>query len=157
MKFGLAFANTMTFAAREGLVELGQTAEEVGFDSVWTVEHVVYPEGYTSEYPYDRSGKMPGDGSAVMPDPLIWLSFLAAATDDLLLGTGIVILPQRNPLVLAKEVATLDWLSGGRMRLGIGAGWLEEEFDALGVPFAERAARTDEHVEVLRTLWSADS
>jgi probable F420-dependent oxidoreductase len=157
MKFGIAFANTMTFAGREGLAELGRTAEQVGFDSVWTVEHVVYPEGYESTYPYDKSGKMPGDGSMPVPDPLIWLSFLAAATDELLLGTGILILPQRNPLIVAKEAATLDWLSGGRLQLGIGVGWLEEEFDALGVPFAERGARTDEHVEVMRAMWSDDS
>lgn len=157
MRFGIAFANTMTFAGPQGLAELGRTAEQVGFDSVWTVEHVVYPEGYESTYPYDKSGRMPGDSSAPVPDPLIWLSFLAAATDELLLGTGILILPQRNPLVLAKEAATLDWLSGGRLQLGIGVGWLEEEFDALGVPFAERAARTDEHVAVLRAMWSGDS
>jgi probable F420-dependent oxidoreductase len=157
MRFGIAFANTMTFAGPEGLVDLGRTAEQVGFDSVWTVEHVVYPEGYVSTYPYDKSGKMPGDSSMPVPDPLVWLSFLAAATDTLLLGTGILILPQRNPLVLAKEAATLDWLSGGRLQLGIGVGWLEEEFDALGVPFAERAARTDEHVEVMRAMWAGDS
>ena len=157
MKFGIAFANTLTFAGREGLTELGRTAEKVGFDSVWTVEHVVYPEGYESTYPYAKSGKMPGDSSAPVPDPLVWLSFVAAATDTLLLGTGILILPQRNPLVLAKEAATLDWLSGGRLQLGIGVGWLEEEFDALGVPFAERGARTDEYIDVLRAMWSGDS
>jgi probable F420-dependent oxidoreductase len=157
MNFGLAFANTLTFADREGLTELGRVAEQVGFDSAWTVEHVVYPEGYESTYPYDKSGKMPGDSSLPVPDPLVWLSFLAAATDTLLLGTGIIILPQRNPLVLAKEAATLDWLSGGRLRLGVGVGWLEEEFDALGVPFDERGDRTDEHIEVMRALWSGDS
>lgn len=157
MKFGIAFANTLTFAGREGLAELGQAAERTGFDSAWTVEHVVYPEGYESTYPYDPSGKMPGDGSMPVPDPLIWLSFLAAATDTLLLGTGILILPQRNPLVVAKEAATLDRLSGGRLRLGVGVGWLEEEFDALGIPFDDRGARTDDHVAAMRAIWSDDS
>lgn len=156
MKFGIAFANTMTFAGRDGLVDLAQHAEAAGFDSVWTIEHVIYPEGYESEYPYSRSGKMAGDASSPMPDPLIWLAFVAAATTTLRLGTGVLILPQRNPLILAKEVATLDALSGGRVDLGIGVGWLEEEFDALGVPFARRGARTDEYVAVMRSLWDGD-
>ncbi len=148
MKFGIAFANILTFADRDGLVTLAQGAEASGFDSLWTVEHVIYPEGYESAYPYDPSGKMAMDSSTPMPDPLLWLAFVAAATETLRLATGILILPQRNPLVLAKEVATLDHLSGGRVDLGIGVGWLEEEFDALGVPFARRGARTDEYIEV---------
>jgi len=86
-------------------------------------------------------------------DPLIWLAYVAAATTRIRLATGILILPQRNPLVLAKEVATLDRLSGGRVDLGIGVGWLREEFDALGIPFERRGARTDEYIEVMRRLW----
>jgi len=156
MKFGIAFANILTFTDRDGLVTLAQGAESSGFESLWTVEHVIYPEGYESAYPYDPSGKMAMDSSTPMPDPLLWLAFVAAATDTLRLATGILILPQRNPLVLAKEVATLDHLSGGRVDLGIGVGWLEEEFDALGVPFAGRGARTDEYIEVLRALWDGD-
>ncbi|MFK8025090.1 MAG: LLM class F420-dependent oxidoreductase, partial [Ilumatobacter sp.] len=89
-------------------------------------------------------------------DPLVWLAFVAAHTTTMRLGTGIVILPERNPLVFAKEVATLDRLSGGRMELGIGVGWLEEEFDALGVPWPKRGARTDEYVHAMRALWSSD-
>jgi probable F420-dependent oxidoreductase len=88
---------------------------------------------------------------------LIWLAYVAAATTRIRLGTGILILPQRNPLVLAKAVATLDRLSGGRVDLGIGVGWLREEFDALGVPFERRGARTDEYVEVMRRLWREPS
>ena len=156
MKFGIVFANTVTFAGRDGLTDLARHAEAAGFESLWTVEHVVYPDGYESAYPYDRSGKMAGEASTPIPDPLIWLSFVAAATTTLRLGTGILILPQRNPLVLAKEVATLDALSGGRVELGIGVGWLEEEFDALGVPFERRGARTDEYVDALRALWADD-
>ena len=110
MEFGIAFANTLQFTERDGLVELARSAEAAGFDSLWTVEHVIYPDGYESEYPYDRSGKMAADASSPIPDPLIWLSFVAAATTTLRLGTGILILPQRNPLILAKEVATLDRL-----------------------------------------------
>jgi probable F420-dependent oxidoreductase len=156
MKFGLAFANIITFAEREGLVRLGQSAEAAGFESVWTVEHVVYPEGYGSTYPYDPSGRMAMTADTPLPDPLLWLAFVAAATETLRLGTGILILPQRNPVVLAKEVATLDHLSGGRVELGIGVGWLKEEFDALGVPFEGRGARTDEHIAVMRALWDGD-
>jgi probable F420-dependent oxidoreductase len=154
MDFALAFANTGPYGTAEGAVRLGQAAEAAGFESLWTVEHVIVPAGYASEYPYDESGKMPGGESADIPDPLIWLAYLAAQTTQIKLGTGILILPQRNPGVLAKECATLDAMSGGRLLLGIGVGWLEEEFDALGVPFAGRGARTDEYVAALRALWT---
>lgn len=156
MKFGLAFANTGPFADRDGLVSLARAAETAGFESLWTVEHVVFPTVYESEYPYDPSGKMPMKVDTPLPDPLIWLAFVAAATERLRVATGILILPQRNPLVLAKETATLDRLSGGRLELGVGVGWLEEEFDALGVPFAERGPRTDDAIEILRKAWAAD-
>jgi probable F420-dependent oxidoreductase len=117
------------------------------------VEHVVVPTGYTSTYPYSRDGKMPGGEDNPIPDPLVWLAYVAGATKTIRLGTGILILPQRNPLVLAKELATLDSMSGGRLELGIGIGWLAEEFAALGVPFEGRGARTDEYVDVLRRVW----
>jgi probable F420-dependent oxidoreductase len=156
MHVGLAFANTGPFAELDGLVSLAVAAEGAGIESLWTVEHVIWPSSYGSEYPYSPTGKMPGDKTSPIPDPLIWLSFVAANTTRLILGTGIVILPERNPLVFAKEAATLDRLSGGRLRLGIGVGWLEEEFDALGVPWAQRGARTDEYVHAMRALWAGD-
>lgn len=156
MKFGVAFANVGPMAHAQGAVALAQAAEAGGFESVWTVEHTIVPSGYESTYPYSPTGKMPGPEDSDIPDPLIWLTFVAASTSTIRLGTGILILPQRNPIVLAKEVATLDRLSGGRVELGIGVGWLEEEFDALGVPFAERGKRTDDHVAVLRALWTQD-
>ena len=99
---------------------------------------------------------MPGPEESPIPDPLIWLAYLAAATSSIRLATGILIVPQRNPVVLAKELATLDQLSGGRLELGIGVGWLEEEFDAIGVPFAERGHRTDDYVAAMRALWTQD-
>src|SRR5262245_12577483 len=99
---------------------------------------------------------MPGAEFVDLPDPLVWLSFVAAHTTTLKLATGILIVPQRNPLVLAKEVATLDKLSGGRTLLGVGVGWLEEEFDALGIPFADRGARLDDHIAAMRALWTQD-
>jgi probable F420-dependent oxidoreductase len=156
MKFGIAFANTGPFAHPAAAVEFAQAAEAAGFESLWTVEHVVVPSGYDSPYPYDPSGKMPGGEDFPIPDPLIWLSYVAAATSRINLATGILILPQRNPVVLAKELATLDHLSNGRMVLGIGVGWLEEEFDAIGVPFAERGRRTDDHVGAMRALWTQE-
>ncbi len=156
MKYGILFANILGFAEAKGAVELGQAAEEAGFDSLWTVEHVLWPADYKSEYPYDPSGKMAGDHSSVIPDPLVWLTWVAAHTETLKLGTGIVILPQRNPGVLAKEAATLASLSGDRLILGIGVGWLEEEFDALGVPFAKRGKRTDEYIAAMRALWAGE-
>jgi len=156
MKFGIIFANTGPFADGRAAAEMAQAAEAAGFESLWTVEHVVVPSGYESSYPYDPSGKMPGGEEFDIPDPLIWLSWVASATSTIRLATGILILPQRNPVVLAKELATLDHLSGGRMELGIGVGWLEEEFDAIGVPFAERGRRTDDHVAAMRALWSQD-
>lgn len=156
MKFGYLLANAGPFATADGSVALARAAEASGFESVWTVEHVVVPDGYTSTYPYSSSGRMPGAEVVDIDDPLVWLSWVAAHTDQLVLGTGIVILPQRNPLVLAKEAATLDALSGGRLRLGVGVGWLEEEFDALGVPFERRGARTEEYIGAMRALWSED-
>jgi probable F420-dependent oxidoreductase len=156
MRFGIAFANTGPFGKRDGAVRFAQAAEAAGFESLWTVEHVVVPAGYESQYPYDPSGRMPGREDSSVPDPLIWLAYLAAATTSIRLATGVLILPERNPVVLAKELATLDHLSGGRLDLGIGVGWLEEEFDAIGIPFAERGARTDDAVAAMRALWTQD-
>lgn len=156
MKFGIVFANTGPCSDPAFAVEFARAAEAAGFESLWTVEHVVVPAGYESTYPYDPSGRMPGSDDSPIPDPLVWLAYLAAATSSIRLATGVLILPQRQPVVLAKEVATLDHLSGGRLMLGVGVGWLEEEFDAIGVPFQERGARTDEALEVLRALWGQD-
>src|SRR5262245_24193663 len=153
MKFGLAFANAGPFAMPEGLAHLARSAEAAGFESVWTIEHVVIPVGYKSRYPYDPSGRIPAPENMPMPDPLLPLAYAAAVTKTIRLATGILILPQRHPLYVAKEVATLDVLSHGRAILGIGIGWLEEEFAALGIPFAERAGRTAESVRALRSLW----
>jgi probable F420-dependent oxidoreductase len=153
MKFGLMYANAGPFAFPEMLTHLAQTAERCGVESMWTIEHVVIPVGYKSTYPYDPSGKIPVPEQMPMPDPFVGLAYAAAVTKTLRLATGIVILPQRHPLYVAKEVATLDVLSHGRVIFGIGVGWLEEEFQALGIPFAERAGRTAEAVRAIRSLW----
>jgi probable F420-dependent oxidoreductase len=151
------YANVGPFASPEMLTHVAQTAERCGIESLWTVEHVVIPVGYKSTYPYDPSGRMPAPDQMPIPDPLTWLAFAAAVTKTIKLATGILILPQRHPLYVAKEVATLDVLSRGRVILGIGIGWLEEEFRALGVPFAERAARTSEMVRAMRSLWKDEA
>ena len=158
MKFGLRYANLGRYADGPAAVELAQAAEAAGFDSIWTVEHVVVPDGYQSRYPYSPTGRM-GSGleDFPIPDPLVWLTFIASATRALKLGTAILILPQRNPVITAKAVASLDHLAGGgRVLLGIGVGWLAEEFGALGVPFDDRGARTDEYVAAMRVLWSQE-
>ena len=155
MKFGLMSANLMGNVEGAAVGELARAAEEVGFHSIWAVEHAVVPLEYASTYPYDDGGRLfKGASQLDISDPLIWLAFAAALTTKIRLATGILILPQRNPLIAAKEIASLDRLSNGRIDLGIGVGWLREEFDALGVPFEKRGARTDEYLRAIRVLWS---
>jgi len=155
MKFALHFGNS-NFPDAAGAKRLAQAAEAAGFESVFAIEHVVWPTSYASTYPYSPTGKLPGGPQTRLPDPLIWIAHAAALTTRLNFITGILILPQRNPLVLAKEAATLDFMSGGRLRLGVGVGWLREEFAALGVPFDRRGARTDEYMRAMRALWAKD-
>jgi probable F420-dependent oxidoreductase len=116
------------------------------------------PTTIDSPYPYTRDGKIPAEPETPIPDPLIWLAFAAAAAPTMRLGTCILIVPQRNPLVLAKELATLDHLSGGRVELGLGVGWMREEFEALGAPaFEARGRVTDEYLQAFKILWSEDA
>jgi alkanesulfonate monooxygenase SsuD/methylene tetrahydromethanopterin reductase-like flavin-dependent oxidoreductase (luciferase family) len=142
MQFGLRYCNTGRYVAAHEAVVLAQAAEAAGFESLWTVEHVIVPADYASAYPYDASGKMAGGRADIaLPDPLIWMAFVAAATRQIKIATGILILPQHNPVLAAKQIATLDHLSCGRVMIGVGVGWLQEEFRALGVPFSERGPR----------------
>ena len=157
MKFGLRYCNTGRYIDPAKAVELVQAGEDAGFESAWTVEHTVVPEGYQSAYPYSEDGKMAGGQDDVpLPDPLIWMAYVAAATTRIKLATGILILPQHNPVITAKQVATLDYMSGGRVLLGIGVGWMREEFEALGAPFDDRGARTDDYVAAMRALWGQE-
>jgi probable F420-dependent oxidoreductase len=155
VKYGIIYAN---WAApdRDAAIELAKTVEGLGFESMWTTEHVVVPSGYESTYPYSKSGRMHQGEDFPSPDPLVWLSFIAAVTEHIRLATGILVVPLRNPLVLAKQVATLDVLSNGRVTLGVGAGWLEEEFRALGAAFEDRGDRTDEALRLMRTVWTEE-
>ena len=143
MKYGIALPNFGKYADREKILELTRAAEELGYDSVWVSDHVVIPKSHR------------GFGDEFL-EPFTTLTYLSAVTSEISLGTSVVILPYRNPVVLAKTVSSLDELSGGRVILGVGAGWLEHEFTALGVPYRERGAITDEYIQVLRTLWSED-
>jgi len=153
MKVGLAFASSISIDS-EAAMEVCRRAEAAGFESVWGGEHVIMPDAIDSRYPYTPDGKIPAEPETPIPDPLIWLAFAAAAAPTLRLGTCILIVPQRNPLVLAKELATLDRLSGGRVELGLGVGWMKEEFDALGIPWERRGARNDEYIAAMRALWA---
>jgi probable F420-dependent oxidoreductase len=155
MKFTLHFGNN-SFPDMAGALRMVRAAEAAGFDSVVAVDHVVFPHKYTSVYPYAPGGRLPGGPGGALPDPLIWISAMAAVTTTLRFMTGVIILPLRHPLVLAKQVATLDHMSGGRIELGIGVGWLKEEFEALGIPFEKRGARSDEYIAVMRKLWAED-
>ena len=155
MKFTLHFGNN-TFPDLAGAIRMVKLAEAAGFDSVVAVDHVVFPHSYTSVYPYAPGGRLPGGPGGSLPDPLIWMAAMAAVTTKLRFMTGVIILPLRNPLVLAKQVATLDHMSGGRIELGIGVGWLQEEFEAVGVPFEKRGKRSDEYIAVMRKLWADD-
>jgi len=126
--------------------------EKLGYDSCWVPEHFVFFPEYESKYPYSEDGRIQGDPRSLL-DPLTALTYVAANTSKIRLGTGICLVPQRNPVYTAKQVADLDYLSGGRVDFGIGIGWLKEEFNALGVPWTDRAGRTEECIGVMKTLW----
>jgi len=141
------------FCTPEVLAVIGREAEQRGIGTLWVGEHVVLFDEYESSYPYAADGRIPTPPGSGLLEPLSTLSFLAAHTTTVRLGTAMVLLPQRNPVYTAKEVSTLDWLSHGRVDFGIGVGWLEEEFNAVNVPWPHRGRRTDEYLEVLTTLW----
>ena len=138
----------------EQLVPVAQRAEELGFESVWVAEHLVFPTTFHSRYPYTEDGVPPINPATPLLDPLMVLAQIAAVTSRIRLGTNIYILPLRHPLVTARLATTLDVLSNGRFSMGVGVGWLEEEFTAAGVDFARRGALLRECVRALRTLWT---
>jgi probable F420-dependent oxidoreductase len=156
MKFDLWVPTAAPFATPELLAALGAEAESRGINRIWVGEHVVLFGEYESRYPYAEDGRIPAPPGSGLLEPLNTLTFLAAHTSTVRLGTAMVLLPQRNPVYTAKEIATLDWLSNGRADLGVGVGWLREEFEAVNVPWDRRGDRTDQYLEVLRTLWCDD-
>ena len=156
MKFGVFAAMSTPGATPEGLAEVARKAEDWGAESFWIPEHVVLFDDYERLYPYDDSGSFPAPPDAGMLEPMTTLSYLAGVTETIRLGTAICLLPQRNPVYTAKEAANVDWLSGGRLDLGIGVGWCEEEYDAVNVPFRGRGVRADDYIGVLKTCWTDD-
>jgi len=154
MKVGL-FALGIGTGARPGAIaKTAEAAERHGLATLWVGEHVVLFDRQDSKYPYAESGEFPLPGDADWLDPFVTLTYAAAVTKTIRLATGICLVPEHNPVVLAKEVASLDRLSGGRFALGVGIGWSAEEFAALGIPFERRANRTREYIEAMRGLWS---
>jgi probable F420-dependent oxidoreductase len=156
MKIGLIPVNVGVPNA-QAMVGMAQLAEAVGFESVWTFEHAIVPIDYQSKYPYSPDGKMGVDPEANFVDPLIALTAIAAQTKTIRLGTGVNILSQANPLYVAKQAASLDFVSNGRFELGVGIGWLREEFQAAGTPFERRGARFDDYVQAMRKVWSGET
>ena len=153
MQVGLHALGIGNGAHREVIDAVAAASETCGFATLWAGEHVVMVDRSSSRYPYAKDGRIAVPAAADWNDPMISLSFAAATTETIGIATGVLLLPEHNPVVMAKQAATLDQLSGGRLTLGVGIGWSRDEFDALGVPFARRAARTAEYAAAMRTLW----
>ena len=156
MRLGLHALGIGAGAKRAVIGEVSAAAERCGFATLWSGEHVVMVDRSASRYPYSDDGQIAVPAQADWIDPMVGLSFAAATTSTIGIATGVLLLPEHNPVHLAKQAATLDSLSSGRLTLGIGIGWSREEFDALGVPFERRGARTAEYVAAMRTLWRDD-
>ena len=157
MKFALHAVGCGSTARPEILAEVARKAEALEFESVWIPEHLVVPMTMRTAYPYAADGKFPGGPRVALHDPFVALAFVAACTSRLRLGTGVYVLPLRNAVSVAKAAASLDVLSNGRLLFGIGVGWLEEEFEAVGMPFRDRAARTREAIRMMKRLWTEDA
>ena len=138
------------------MILFARAIEELGFDSVWGSDHVIFPLSVESKYPYSETGDFPVPGAIPWTEEVTTLAFVAGATSKIRLGTSILVLPYRNPVMNAKTLAAVDVLSGGRLICGVGAGWMREEAEAMGMPFDDRGVRTDEHIELLKALWTQD-
>lgn len=156
MRIGLHALGVGTGAKPDVVKAVAGNAERAGFSTLWAGEHVVMFDEQASRYPYSLDGRIAVPADADWLDPLICLSFAAASTERIAIATGVLLLPEHNPVILAKAAASLDRMSGGRLRLGVGIGWSAEEFAAIGVPFSGRGARTVEYVAAMRTIWAED-
>lgn len=158
MRFGIRIPPPQMGAIEDPdfIVRYARLVEEIGFESLWTIDHALMCIEYDSRYPYKTTGRTPIPAEGNMPDPLILLALIAGVTERIRLGTAMLILPQRHPMILAKEVASLDRYSKGRVTLGVGVGWVKEETEILGQDFSDRGRRADEWIEILRALWSED-
>jgi probable F420-dependent oxidoreductase len=157
MQFGWVIYNRSETGKREVMVRLAQVADRLDFHSIWATDHIVMPTKVKSRYPYSQTGAFPVQPHEDYLEPLTVLAYLAACTERVRLGVSVMILPHRNPILAAKMLSTLDVLSGGRVIAGVGVGWLEEEFQALGLPpFGERGAYSDECLCIFRELWTKE-
>ena len=155
MKFGIGLSNTGPMAQRENMLTMAKLAQELKFDSIWVGDHVCMPYEFDPLYPSAnrRPGLKPSDN---LFDPLVTLAFMAGVIETPMLGIGVLVVPYRNPVVTAKMLATLDVLSGGRVILGVGVGWMREEFEALGASYQDRGSVTDEYIQVFKELCTVD-
>jgi len=156
MRIGLHALGIGTGARPEIIEAVGRAAESAGFATLWSGEHVVMVDEPSSRYPYSGDGRMAVPAQADWLDPLLGLSYVAAVTSRITVATGVFLLPEHHPVLAAKQAATLDVLSAGRLMLGVGIGWSADEFAALGVPFERRGERTEEYIEAMRQLWADD-
>lgn len=154
IRVGAKVPNSGSLPTEIGISEMARTLEQAGFESLWVSDHVVLPERIDSRYPFAEDGRATWSTDTPYFDAVVALTLIAAATTRATFGTAVLVLPLRNPLVFAKQAASLDVVSGGRLRLGLGAGWLKEEFDALGVEFASRGPLFEQAVALLRESWS---
>ena len=158
MKYGFTLSGRGPLGTPEKLVAITKKGEELGYDSVFTGDHIVVPRAIASIYPYTERGEFPGSSTGEAMEQLTLLSFLAGQTSKIQLVASVIIVPHRNPVVAAKALATLDVLSNGRLVVGVGVGWMREEFEALGLPpFEERGAVTDEYIRAYKELWTSDT
>ena len=153
MKYGFVLPKTTD---GDALCRFARSVEELGFESVWTGDHIVLPTAETDQYPYTEDGRFTASPDDPQLDALMTLAYVASATRDIRIGTTVIIVPYRNPIVQAKMFATLDVLTGGRAICGVGVGWLEQEFDVLGASYADRGPVTDEYLQIFKELWTAE-
>ena len=156
-KLGFQILNAGPLATRENVVEAARRAEALGYEAIVVTDHVVIPRRIESRYPYNTTGRIFVPPDADYLEPLSMLSFLAGATTRIRFGPSVLVLPYRNPVLTAKMLATIDVLSRGRVTVGVGVGWLREEFEALDAPdFERRGAASDEYIRIFKTLWTQD-
>ena len=151
MEFGLSLPGTLN---GDDLCRFASRADELGFESIWDGDHVILPTGKTDQYPYTADGSFTRPSEAPFLDMMMVLSYVAACTSRIRIGSTVIILPYRDPVVQAKMFASLDVLTGGRVICGVGVGWLEKEFETLGVPYAERGPMSDEYLQIFKCLWT---
>ncbi len=153
MQIGMSIVGIGAGTDPDAIETIASNAERLGFGTLWSPEHIIFVESFSSKYPYTADGSLPGPVDSPLLHPFTALAYAAAFTRRIRLATGITIVPEYNPLLLAKEIMSLDRVSRGRFMLGVGIGWLEEEFQALGISWERRAARTNEYIAAMKTVW----